>query len=86
MKRNLYQKKCDNYITIEEFKQKYEKIKKEILQIQEQMQIIDKANKLLEENIEKLAYKNLLTNNFIKKIIEKIEIYPENKIEITFNM
>lgn len=91
-KRVLYKKKCDKYITETDFKEKYESIKKEIGICEY------KFNKLKEESKSRLDVKRIkniilelksgknIDNKLLKEIISKIEIYPNNKIEITFKL
>jgi len=90
-KRILYKKKCEQYITIEAYKIEYSKAKEEIkkyeILIQELWQ--NNQNTLEETNIKQIITQlqkgNSLHNDFLKEIINRIEVYP-NKIEITFNI
>lgn len=88
----LYKKKCDNYMTVEEFKEKYEITKEKLEQYKnliEQLNQEDTCN-LDEEKIREIVQKfksgNYMSNNFLKEIINRIEVYPENRIEIIFNL
>lgn len=88
----LYKKKCENYITIEEFKEEYEKAKKEISKFKNLMEELQQAdkNKLdekqIKEIIQNLEKGNYITNEFLKEIVNKIEIYSKNRIKIIFNL
>ena len=92
IKRILYKNKCEQYITIEEFKIEYTKAKKEIEKYQ--MLIKDlrqnyKSNlseNRIREVIEQIEKGNYITNEFLKASISKIEIYSKNRIEITYNV
>ena len=88
----LYKKKCENLITIDEFKTEYERVKEEI----NKNKVI--ANNLEEKNKSKLDPKRIreiiedfkngveFTNDFLKEIINRIEVYKDLKVEITFNL
>lgn len=91
-KRLLYQQKCEKYITIDKFKIEYNKAKEEI---EEKKRLIYDAtknnrNKLDKERLRKrileLQKSTSITNEFLKKMINKIKLYSKNKIEITFNL
>ena len=55
----------------------------------EELQQADK-NKLdekqIKEIIQNLEKGNYITNEFLKEIVNKIEIYSKNRIEIIFNL
>ena len=86
----LYKKKCENLITIDEFRTEYGKVKEEI----NKNKII--ADELEEKNKSKLDPKRIreiitdfkngveFTNEFLKEIINRIEVYKDLKVEITF--
>ncbi len=88
----LYKKKCEKYITVEEFKIEYERVKEEITKYKNLIKKLESDNKvkLDEKQIKKVVQEikngNNKSNDFLKKIINKIEVYSENKIEITFNV
>lgn len=88
----LYSKKCDKKITIEEFKEQYEKIKTDINKFKIQIEEIENNNKsdLDEKRIREIItdYKNgkEITNEFLKSIIKRIEVYSNLKVEIIFNL
>ena len=79
-------------MTVEEFKEKYEITKEKLEQYKnliEQLNQEDTCN-LDEEKIREIVQKfksgNYMSNNFLKEIINRIEVYPENRIEIIFNL
>ena len=88
----LYKKKCDKYITIEEFKIEYKKVKNEILKFNNLIKEFENNNynnleeKTLEEIINYLKNGKFINNKFLKDIINRIDVYSKNKIEITFNL
>ena len=88
----LYKKKCEKYITVEEFKTEYERVKEEITKYKGLIEGLqqDDSNKLDETQIKEVINKfksgNYMSNDFLKKIINRIEIYSQNRIEITFNL
>lgn len=88
----LYKNKCEQYITIEEFKIEYEKAKKEIETFQKLMEELQNKddNKLeekrIKEMINQLKNGKGMNNEFLKEMIDKIEVDSKNNIEITFNL
>lgn len=88
----LYKKKCEKYITVEEFKMEYERAKEEITKYKDLIEKLqqDDSNKLDETQIKEVVKKfksgNYMSNDFLKEIINRIEIYSQNRIEITFNL
>ena len=89
-KKILYNKKCDNYITLEEFKKEYSKSKEEI---EEYKILIKKLKKnsfaelkdfKMKEIIKEFQNGKYIDNNFLREIIDRIEIYSQNRIEIIF--
>ena len=91
-KRVLYKKKCEQYITIEEFKIGYDKAKKELKNYQKLIKKLEQNNEnKLNKNkvkyvIEEFKKGNYITNEFLKEIIDKIEIYSKNRIEIIYKL
>lgn len=87
----LYRKKCDKYITEAEFKEEY-------INIKQQLAIYQKRIEKLEENngsIDKKRIREIITgfqegkdinNEFLKEIINRIEIYSNDHIDIIFNL
>lgn len=88
----LYKKKCEQYITIEEFKAEYTRAKEEIEKFENLIKEIEQNNgsKLEEKRIKEIVneFKNgkCINNDFLKEIINRIEVYSKNRIEITFNL
>ena len=91
-KRVLYKNKCEQYITIEEFKAEYTRVKEEIEKFENLIRELEQknGNKLEERRIKEIVneFKNgkCINNGFLKEIINKIEVYSKNRIEITFNL
>ena len=77
-------------LTEEEFKIEYERAKEEIKKYQNLIQKLDKNRewKLDEKHIKEIVQKfkagNYMSNDFFKEIINRIEVYSEDRIEITF--
>ena len=88
----LYKKKCEKYMTVGEFKTEYERAKEEITKYKNLIEELQKddSNKLdetqLKEVVKKFKSGNYMSNDFLKEIINRIEIYSQNRIEITFNL
>lgn len=87
----LYKKKCEQYITIEQFKIEYARAKEEIERIERLIEEfknnnIDKPKERIKEIITQLENGSFINNSILKKIINKIEVYSKNKIEIIFNI
>lgn len=88
----LYKKKCEQYITTEEFKVEYTQAKEEIEKLENLIKKLeqDTGNKLEEIKIRKIINEfkrgKCINNDFLKEIIDKIEIYSKDRIEITFNL
>ncbi len=84
----LYKKKCEQYITVEEFKIGYAKAKEEIEKYEKLIKSLSE-NKLDESIIRNIVEQfkkgKYITNEFLKEIISKIEVYSKNRIEITYN-
>lgn len=88
----LYKKKCEQYITIEEFKTEYARAKEKIEKIENLVKEFENNNynKLQEKRIEEIITEfkkgNCIDNDFLKEIINRIEVYSKNRIEITLNL
>ena len=88
----LYKKKCEKYITVEEFKTDYERAKEEIAKYKNLIEELNKdnSNKLDENEIREVVKKfkngNYMSNDFLKDIINRIDVYSKNRIEIIFNL
>lgn len=90
-KKILYKKKCEGYITIENFTAEYKRIGEEITQSKNLISEVNKNKnkfdkKQLIEVVKKFKNGNYFSNIFLKEIINKIEVYSDNRIEITFNL
>lgn len=88
----LYKNKCEQYITVEQFKTEYENAKEEIKRIESLIEelknniLSEQKGKRIKEIIGKIQEGSFINNTFLKKIINKIEVDSKNKIEITFNI
>lgn len=86
----LYKKKCEQYITIEKFKIEYTRAKEEMKKYDNLIKEIKQNNYLEERRIKEIICEfkngNLIKNDFLKEIINRIEVYSKNRIEITFNL
>ena len=89
--KKLYSKRVDEKISIEDFKSQYDELKsklKETKKCLEQLQEKNK-NKISEENIKKIIMNfkqgKEFTNEILKQLINRIEVYEDKKVEIEFN-
>lgn len=88
----LYRKKCEQYITENEFKEEYTKIKEEISSYQKKIEKLEKNNnnsineKRIKEIINEFQKGKGINNEFLKEIINRIEVYSNNQINIIFNL
>lgn len=88
----LYKKKCEGYIMLEEFKIEYARIKEEIEILQSLIAVVGSYddNFFKEQWIKKffMWFKNgdFISNVFLKEIVNRIEVYSKNRIEIIFNL
>lgn len=88
----LYQKKCEQSITIEEFKTEYTRAKEEIEKREYLIQNIRRNDnhridkETMKEKIQEFQEGSGITNQFLREVINKIELYSKNKIEITFKV
>lgn len=88
-KRELYREKCEEYITEIEFKNGYNEIKEKISYYKLQIENIEENYNKYEERIKDLIYdfqygKNI-DNDILKYLIDRIEVYSNNQINIIFN-
>ncbi len=88
----LYKKKYEQYITIKEYKTEYSKAKEEIKKFESLIQelVQSNKNKLDERKIKEIIIEfkkgNFINNDFLKDLINRVEVYSKNRIEITFNL
>ncbi|MCI8621130.1 MAG: hypothetical protein HFJ50_05250 [Clostridia bacterium] len=88
----LYKKKCEEYITIEEFKIEYVRAKDEIDRLENLIEDFtkNKSNRIEEKKLKQLINEfkngNSINNEFLREIVNKIEIYSKDKIKINFNL
>jgi len=90
-KKVLYEKKCEQYIGIQEFKIEFAKVKEEIKKyegvlksLKEVVEDKQQDKKRIEEIIENLKNGIGFTNELLKEVIHKVELYPKNRIAIFF--
>ena len=88
----LYRKKCEQYITENEFKEEYTKIKEEISNYQKKIEKLEENNnnsineKRIKEIINEFQKGKDINNEFLKEIINRIEVYSNNQINLIFNL
>lgn len=91
-KRILYRKKCDKYITELNFKEEYMKVKQEIKNYLFKIQKLEEDKKCNIDNdrtreiIKDFQIGKNINNEFLKEIVNRIEVYSNNKIHIIFNL
>lgn len=89
--KNLYNKKLEQNIDIDEFKEKYQKLKQKEKEIQSEIKILEEENKnrLSDENLIKIINDFKSAENFdneiMKELIERIEVYEDKTVKIIFN-
>lgn len=87
----LYNKKLDENITVEEFKQKYQDLKSEESEIANKIKELEEENRNIlsdEKIIEKIKeFKTAenFDNEMMKKLISKIEVFEDKTVNIIFN-
>lgn len=87
----LYKKKCESYITLQEFKIEYARAKNDIEKYKQKIENLQTNNKsiLNEKELKEiiLDFKNgeNFTNELIKQFINRIEVYSDLQVEIIFN-
>lgn len=88
----LYKKKCEQYITTEQFRIEYTRVKEEIEKFKNLVEKISNSNcseqkeKRVKEIMSQIENGNFINNAILKDIIERIEVYSKNKIKIIFNI
>ena len=89
--KNLYNKKLEKNIDINEFKEKYQILKQREKEILAELEILEEINKnrLSDENLVKILkdFKSAkdFDNEIMKKLIKRIEVYEEKTVKIIFN-
>ena len=89
--KKLYSKRVDEKISIENFKLQYDELRsklKETEKISKELQEKNKS-KLSKENLKKIIIDfkqgKEFTNEILKQLINRIEVYEDKKVEIEFN-
>ena len=88
----LYNRKLENMISIDEFKEQYSNSKQEIKDIECKIAELEKkcnTNEIdgkLKEIIVDFKNGKEFTNEIIKELIEKIEVYEDMKIDIVYKV
>lgn len=89
--KNLYNKKLEKNIDINEFKEKYQILKQREKEILAELEILEEINKnrLSDENLVKILkdFKSAkdFNNEIMKKLIKRIEVYEDKTVKIIFN-
>ena len=89
--KKLYSKRVDETITIENFKIEYDRLKKKLNEIEKQLEELQEKNKnkISEDNLKKITMDfkqgKEFTNEILKQLINRIEVYEDKKVEIEFN-
>lgn len=89
--KKLYSKRVDETITIENFKIEYDRLKKKLNEIEKQLEELQEKNKnkISEDNLKKIAMDfkqgKEFTNEILKQLINRIEVYEDKRVEIEFN-
>lgn len=89
--KNLYNKKLEKNIDINEFKEKYQILKQREKEILAELEILEEINKnrLSDENLVKILkdFKSAkdFDNEIMKKLIKRIEVYEDKTVKIIFN-
>lgn len=88
----LYNKKLERIILTDDFKEQYPKLKVELKEVESKiLQLEEICNvKNIDEKLQKIIidFKNgkELTNNIMKILIKRIEVYEDMKIDIEYNV
>ena len=88
----LYNRKLENLITIDEFKEQYSNLKQEIKDVELKISELEKLcnpyemDKKLKELIIDFKKGKEFTNEIIKELIERIEVYEDMKIDIVYKV
>ena len=89
--KKLYSKRVDGKISIEDFKLQYDELKSKLKETNKSLKQLQEKNKskISEENLKKIVMDfkqgKEFTNEILKQIINRIEVYEDKKVEIEFN-
>ena len=89
--KKLYSKRVDEKISIEDFKLHYDELKSRLKEIKKYLEQLQEKNKskISEENLKKIVMDfkqgKEFTNEILKQLINRIEVYEDKKVEIEFN-
>ena len=89
--KTLYNKKINEEISIEEYKEEYNKLKKQSKEIENDIKELEEKeeSKLTQTNLKQIVtdFKNgkNFDNEIMKQIIKKIEVFEDKQVQITFN-
>ena len=88
----LYNRKLENIITIDEFREQYSNLKQEIKDVEIKISELEKLcnpyemDEKLKELIIDFKKGKEFTNEIIKELIERIEVYEDMKIDIVYKV
>ena len=89
--KKLYSKRVDEKISIENFKLQYDELKSKLKETEKVLEELQEKNKtkLSKENLEKIIIDfkqgKEFTNEILRQLINRIEVYEDKKVEIEFN-
>ena len=89
--KKLYSKRVDKKISIEDFKLQYDALKNKLKETKKSLEQLQEKNrsKISEENLKRIVMDfkqgKEFTNEILKQIINRIEVYEDKKVEIEFN-
>lgn len=88
----LYNKKLENIISIDEYREQYYNLKQEIKNVESQIEELEKTcntdgiNEKLKGIIVDFKNGKEFTNEIIKELIDRIEVYEDMKIDIVYKV
>ena len=89
--KKLYSKRVDGKISIEDFKLQYDELKSKLKETNKSLKQLQEKNKsqISEKNLKKIVMDfkqgKEFTNEILKQLINRIEVYEDKKVEIEFN-
>ena len=89
--KKLYSKRVDGKISIEDFKLHYDELKNKLKETKKSLEQLQEKNKskISEEDLKKIVMDfkqgKEFTNEILKQLINRIEVYEDKKVEIEFN-